>query len=97
MKTVVSPQSQLINVHLEEDNYLLWKFQVETAIYGYGLEGFVLGTIATPPKFVTESEQVLILMNGLNEDFESIVAAITTKKATPPLDEVHPFLLYPNG
>lgn len=54
MKTLINPQSQLITIHLNEDNYLLWKFQVETAIYGYGLEGFVLETLPIPSKFVTE-------------------------------------------
>lgn len=53
IKTIISPQSQLITVHLDENNYLLWKFQVETAIEGYGLEGFVYGTTPIPPKFVT--------------------------------------------
>lgn len=56
MKTVVNPQSQLITTHLEEDNYLLWKFQVETAICGYDLEDFVLDTLPIPPRFTTDKE-----------------------------------------
>ena len=55
IKTVVSPQSQLITVHLDEGNYLLWKVQVETAITGYGLEGYILGTHTPPPRFVTNT------------------------------------------
>lgn len=53
VKTVISPQSQLITVHLNEDNYLLWKLQVETALQGYGLEGFIQGTLSIPPKCIT--------------------------------------------
>lgn len=53
IKTVVSPQSQLITAHLDEGNYLLWKVQVETAITGYGLEGYIHGTHIIPPRFIT--------------------------------------------
>lgn len=34
IKIVISPQSQLVTAHLDEDNYLLWKVQVETAVSG---------------------------------------------------------------
>lgn len=54
IRTVISPQNQLITAHLEEDNYLLWKVQVETAIRGYGLEEFLFGTITVPPRFITD-------------------------------------------
>lgn len=60
IKTIVSPQSQLVTVHLEEDNYLLWKAQVETAVRGYGLEDFLNGTVRIPPRFITSSKNTTI-------------------------------------
>ncbi|KAG8499008.1 hypothetical protein CXB51_005388 [Gossypium anomalum] len=41
-------------VKLGEHNFLLWKHQLLLILEGYGLEGFVLGTVSTPPPFVTE-------------------------------------------
>lgn len=60
VKSVISRQSQLVTVHLDESNYLLWKLQVETAIQGYGLEGHILGTIPIPPKCITDKENNII-------------------------------------
>lgn len=53
VKTMVNPQTQLIIVHLDKENYLIWKFQIVTAIRGYGLEEFILGTLSFQPKFAT--------------------------------------------
>jgi hypothetical protein len=50
IKALIKPQSQLINVQLDEDNFHLWKFQLETAIIAYGLEKYFLGALVTPPK-----------------------------------------------
>ncbi|KAJ9705770.1 hypothetical protein PVL29_003733 [Vitis rotundifolia] len=52
-KLVISPLNQLITIRLEEDNFLLWRFQVENTIKGYGLEGFIYGTNQVPSKFLT--------------------------------------------
>lgn len=34
----IKPQTQHINITLDDDNFLLWRFQIETVIKGYGLE-----------------------------------------------------------
>lgn len=67
IKALVKPQSQIINVQLDESNLLLWKFQIETAIKGYGLEDYVHGTLITPPRFVTDKDGKLVS----NQDFIS--------------------------
>ena len=51
-RPVTSPLAQLVTIKLEEDNYLLWKFQIENAILGYGLEDHVYGTDAAPPRLI---------------------------------------------
>lgn len=56
IKSIIKPQSQMITIQLDGSNYLLWKFQVETAIKGYGLQEFVQGTLITPPRFTADSE-----------------------------------------
>ncbi|KAL5543097.1 hypothetical protein UlMin_010807 [Ulmus minor] len=52
LRSVINPLTQLITIKLEEDNYLLWKFQVENTIMGYGLEEFIHGTRIVPPRLV---------------------------------------------
>ena len=69
IKTVISPHSNLIIAHLEDDNYLLWKVQVETAARGYGLDGYILGMIATPPKFITNQDNKTVS----NEEYVKFV------------------------
>ncbi|KAK5812864.1 hypothetical protein PVK06_028307 [Gossypium arboreum] len=39
-------------IKLAEHNYLLWKHQLLLILEGYGLEGFVLGTILSSPPFI---------------------------------------------
>ena len=51
-RPVTSPLAQLVTIKLEEDNYLLWKFQIENAILGYGLEDHVYGIDAAPPRMI---------------------------------------------
>lgn len=60
MKTVIGPQSRLVTVHLSEENYLLWKLQVETALQGYGLEGFIKEIIPILLKCITDQENKII-------------------------------------
>lgn len=60
IKTIISPQSQLITAHPDDSNYLLWKYHVEIAIRGYGLEEYILGTVTIPPKFIADSQGKLI-------------------------------------
>ncbi|KAG8488706.1 hypothetical protein CXB51_016682 [Gossypium anomalum] len=47
-------------VELGEHNFLLWKHQLLLILEGYGLEGFVLGTVSTPPPFVTGIDGQLV-------------------------------------
>lgn len=47
-----NPLNQLIIAKLKDNNYLLWKDQVQTAIRGYGLEGFILGHQAVPHELI---------------------------------------------
>lgn len=63
--TVISPQNNLVTVHLSEDNYLLWKLQIETAVQGYGLECHILGTIPISSKCITVEENKIVN----NEDY----------------------------
>ena len=50
MRSIINPLSQLITIKLEENNFLIWKFQVENMILGYGLEDFIHGTCNVPPR-----------------------------------------------
>ena len=52
LRSITSPLSQLIAIKLEEDNYLLWKFQIENVILGYGLEDYIYGTNQAAPRLV---------------------------------------------
>lgn len=45
---------------LREHNFLLWKYQLLLILEGYGLEGFVLGTVSIPSPFISESEGQLV-------------------------------------
>ena len=44
LRMVISPLSQLITMRLEDDNFLMWKYQIKNVVRGYGLEGFLFGT-----------------------------------------------------
>ena len=52
IRAITNPLAQLITINLEEDNYLYWKFQVENAIMGYGLEDYTYGTDAASPRLI---------------------------------------------
>lgn len=43
-------------VQLDESNYIMWKYQIETAIKGHGLEEYINGTLIIPPKMVTDDQ-----------------------------------------
>ena len=60
LRMVISPLSQLITMRLEDDNFLMWKYQIENVVRGYGLEGFLFGTEQVPPKMVTDKIGVLV-------------------------------------
>ena len=44
LRMVISPLSQLITMRLEDDNFLMWKYQIKNVVRGYGLKGFLFGT-----------------------------------------------------
>ena len=52
LKTITNPLTQLITFKLEDDNYLLWKFRIENAILGYGLEDYIYGTDVVPARLI---------------------------------------------
>lgn len=60
IKSIIKPQSQINTIQLDESNYLLWKFHIETAIRGYGLQEYVYGTLIIPPRFSTDNEEKLV-------------------------------------
>ena len=60
LRMVISPLSQLITMRLEDDNFLMWKYQIENVVRGYGLEGFLFGTEQVPPKMVTDETGILV-------------------------------------
>ncbi|KAG8479816.1 hypothetical protein CXB51_029314 [Gossypium anomalum] len=47
-------------IKLTETNFLLWKHQLLFILEGYGLEGFVLGTVPTPPSFISGDDAQLV-------------------------------------
>ncbi|RVW30677.1 Retrovirus-related Pol polyprotein from transposon RE1 [Vitis vinifera] len=60
LRMVISPLSQLITMRLKNDNFLMWKYQIENVVWGYGLEGFLFGTEQVPPKMVTDGTRILV-------------------------------------
>ena len=48
LRMIISPLSQLITIRLEDDNFLMWRYQIENVVRGYGLEGFLFGTEPFP-------------------------------------------------
>ena len=60
LRMVISPLSQLITMRLEDDNFLMWKYQIENVVQGYGLEVFLFGTKQVPPKMVTDETGILV-------------------------------------
>lgn len=53
-------KSQIASIQLDENNFLLCKYQVETAIRWYGLEDFIKGAAAIQPKMTADKEGKLV-------------------------------------
>jgi hypothetical protein len=53
---LIKPKSQVVTTSLDEDNYVLWKYQVEIALKGYDLHDYVAGTKIIPPIMITDKE-----------------------------------------
>lgn len=56
LKSIINPQTQLITVTLDDSNFLLWKFQLEMAIKGYGLQKFIDPETKIPPQVAANQE-----------------------------------------
>lgn len=56
LKILIALQNKTISNQLDESNFLLWKFQIITAVRGYGLEDYLLGTKVMPDQFSTDNE-----------------------------------------
>lgn len=55
--SLIKPKDHLVNIQLDETNFLLWKYQVQTAIEGYGLENFINETIAILAKMIIDKRK----------------------------------------
>lgn len=51
--SLISTVSTSMTVKLDESNYLTWNFQVQLMLEGYGIMGFVDGSMPCPPRFFT--------------------------------------------
>ncbi|KAM1354495.1 hypothetical protein PS2_028626 [Malus domestica] len=51
--SLISTVSTSVTVKLDESNYLTWNFQVQLMLEGYGIMGFVDGSMPCPPRFLT--------------------------------------------
>ncbi|XP_074361424.1 uncharacterized protein LOC141701687 [Apium graveolens] len=86
----------LISVRLDNNNYLLWLTQFKPLLKGYGLEGYVDGTLPYPPRTLTpeattvnpayvqwqKQDQVLLgwLLSSLSEAVLAQVVGLTTTR-----------------
>ena len=52
-----------ISVKLTDGNFLLWQQQVEVAVWGYGLEGFLTGDAVSPPQTLQDPVQGAMVPN----------------------------------
>lgn len=52
--SIVFLQNSPVSVKLKETNYLIWRQQVLATIRGYGLEGFLTGTMEKPQEWISE-------------------------------------------
>lgn len=59
----IQPQNQLVSIRLNENNYLIWKQQVLTAIKGYGLEKFLSNEGFLPEEFIVDDQSQQQIQN----------------------------------
>ncbi|CAA0833005.1 Unknown protein, partial [Striga hermonthica] len=62
---VVQLQSQLITVKLSDTNYLIWQQQVLAAVRGYGLMGYLDGSLSKPAEYMPGGSNVGAIPNPL--------------------------------
>ncbi|KAK6116197.1 hypothetical protein DH2020_050053 [Rehmannia glutinosa] len=58
---VVQSQGQLLTVKLSENNFLVWRQQVLAAVRGYGLEGYLDGTLPPPERVSVNGDNQKII------------------------------------
>lgn len=58
--SLIKSRGQFVTTQLDEDNYLLWKFQVETTVRGHGQESFINGTVSVPARMTIDKDGKLI-------------------------------------
>lgn len=59
--SLIKPKGQIVTTQLDENNHLLWKFQVETAVRGHaGLESLINGTVSVPGRMTAGKDDKLI-------------------------------------
>nr|XP_007160454.1 hypothetical protein PHAVU_002G323600g [Phaseolus vulgaris]ESW32448.1 hypothetical protein PHAVU_002G323600g [Phaseolus vulgaris] len=89
INTMSSPSiSQVINVKLTQENYLLWSAQILPYLRSQGLVGFVDGSMPPPNQTITvesiwypQDQLVLSLINSsVTEEVLSTVVGITTAR-----------------
>lgn len=56
-KTYVISFNQPISIKLDDKNFLIWKQQVLSAIYGHELEKFIEGADSWPQKFESAAKE----------------------------------------
>ena len=62
--SIINPKSQLITTLLDDTNFLLWKYQIDTAINGYGLEGYIDGTCTILARMIQDPSDKDKLINN---------------------------------
>ena len=55
---LLSNISNLVSVKLDQNNYVLWKYQITSILKAYSILGFVDGTQSCPAQFLTSSEGI---------------------------------------
>ncbi|KAL6334751.1 hypothetical protein AAG906_021410 [Vitis piasezkii] len=109
---VISPLSQLITMRLENDNFLMWKYQIENVramnfgsksqVQNYQrqdhlLISWLLSSIEVRSCLkLLDTNHILAIMQGLGDESESVIAVISSKKYSPSLQYVTSTLIAHN-
>nr|KYP36158.1 hypothetical protein KK1_042747 [Cajanus cajan] len=70
-KKLFIPQtfSSPISSKLSDDNFLMWRQQVESTIRGYRLQKHILGETHVPPRYKTDEEEAKWVLSAEYENF----------------------------
>ena len=69
----------LISIHLDSTNYVLWKFPIQSILIAHKLFGFVDGSNPKPARFIAQST----IGTSSSSSFEAITSTQTTTPAQP--------------